>query len=147
MRSSLVAFVTAAFMTTTPAFAEMITVSTEKSVPQAMDALEAAVTGAGATVFARIDHQAGAESVDLEMGAAQVLIFGNPKLGTPAMQDDIRASLYLPLKIAVYEGPMGTVLSYEDPVEMFDGFAISPGTEYVKMMTGALANLTKAAAN
>ncbi|MEL6862700.1 MAG: hypothetical protein AAGL11_12745, partial [Pseudomonadota bacterium] len=48
-----------------PAFADLVTVETSKSVGEAMDALEAAVGGAGATVFARIDHQKGARSVDL----------------------------------------------------------------------------------
>jgi uncharacterized protein (DUF302 family) len=144
---NLIAAAALSLMGTAPALAELITVPTEKSVAVAMDALEAAVTAAGATVFARIDHQAGAQSVDMEMPAAQTLIFGNPLLGTPAMQDDIRASLMLPLKVAIYEGQMGTIITYEDPAEMFDGFAISPGTKYVKTMTNALANLTEAAAN
>jgi len=94
-----------------PAAADLVTVTSDKSVAETMDALEAAVTGAGATVFARIDHQKGAASVDLEMPAAQTLIFGNPKLGTPAMQADLRAALYLPLKVAIIEGAEGTVSS------------------------------------
>lgn len=129
-----------------PAAAELITVPTTKSVPEAMDSLEAAVTGAGATVFARVDHQKGAASVDLQMPAAQTLIFGNPKLGTPAMQADLRASLYLPLKVAVYEADGGAVLTYEDPAEMLDGLEIPADAKFVKMMQGALGKLTAAAA-
>ena len=51
-------------------------------VTGAMDALETAVTGAGATVFARVDHAKGAASVDQDLADAQLLIFGNPMIGT-----------------------------------------------------------------
>lgn len=129
-----------------PSAAELVTVETEKSVADAMDALEAAVNGAGATVFARIDHQKGAASVDLEMPAAQTLIFGNPKLGTPAMQADLRAALYLPLKVAIYEADGGSVITYEDPAEMFEGLEIPADAKVVQMMTGALGKLTGKAA-
>ena len=129
-----------------PAAAELITVQSSKPVAETMDALEAAVGGAGATVFARIDHTKGAASVDLEMGDAQTLIFGNPKLGTPAMQADLRASLYLPLKVAVYEADGGSVLTYEDPAEMFSGLEISADAKFVAMMQGALGKLTGKAA-
>lgn len=136
-----------ALAATFPAQAELITVKTDKSVPEAMDALEAAVTGAGATVFARIDHRKGAESVGLEMDFAETLIFGNPKLGTPAMDADIRSSLMLPLKVAIYAAPEGGVyLTYEDPAAMFEGFDIPADAKFVQMMTGALGKLTAKAA-
>ncbi len=125
----------------------LLTVETDKSVDQAMSDLEAAVTGAGATVFARIDHQKGAESVDLEMPAAQTLVFGNPKLGTPAMQSDIRAALYLPLKVAVVETEAGVVFIYEDPLDTLSHLVIPEDAEFLGKMQGALANLTEKAAN
>ena len=130
-----------------PAAADMITVKTDKSVPEAMDALEAAVTGAGATVFARIDQRKGAATVGKELDFAQTLIFGNPKLGTPAMQADIRAALVLPLKVAAYAAPEGGVyFIYEDPAAMFEGLDVPADAEVVKMMTGALGKLTAKAA-
>ena len=129
-----------------PAFADLITVKSSKPVAETMDALEAAVGKAGATVFARIDHQAGAASVDLQLPAAQVLIFGNPKLGTPAMNSDIRASLYLPLKVAVHEADGGSVLVYEDPADMFADLDIPEDAPYMKTMQGALGKLTGSAA-
>lgn len=133
-----------------PAFADghLITVPTDKSVSEAMDGLEAAVTAAGATVFARIDHRAGAESVDLSMDYAETLIFGNPKLGTPAMVADPRASLFLPLKVAVYALPEGGVaLIYEDPAAMLGDVGIPADAPFVTTMQGALGKLTAAAAN
>jgi uncharacterized protein (DUF302 family) len=123
-------------------------VQSASDVTGTMDALEAAVTGAGATVFARVDHAGGAQKVGQELAPSQLLIFGNPKLGTPAMQDDPLAGLFLPLKVLVYEDAEGQVwLSYEDPGKMLSRLdGISGEGEYIKMMTGALAKLTAKAA-
>jgi uncharacterized protein (DUF302 family) len=133
-----------------PAFAsndDIVKVKSFSDVPTTMDRLEAAVTGAGAKVMARVDHAAGAASVDMEIAPAQVLIFGNPKLGTQAMVDDPMAGLFLPMKVLVYRDGAGqTWLVYEDPKEMFDDLSISDDAPYIKMMTGALAKLTAAAA-
>ncbi|MEQ8294079.1 MAG: DUF302 domain-containing protein [Roseovarius sp.] len=113
-----------------------------------MAALEQAVEGAGATVFAKVDHGAGAEGAGLELGASQLLIFGNPQLGTPAMQANPLAGLYLPLKVLVYEDAGGQVwLAYEEPEETLDELdGIDDDAEYIAKMTGALAKLTEAAA-
>ncbi len=134
-----------------PAWAteDIVKVKASGDVASTMDALEAAVTGAGATVFARVDHAGGAAKVDLDLAPEQLLIFGNPKLGTPAMQDDPLAGLYLPLKVLVYQDADGqTWLAYEDPKEMLEDLNIPADAEYLTKMTGALAKLTgKAAGN
>ncbi|MFO7771561.1 MAG: DUF302 domain-containing protein [Roseovarius gahaiensis] len=118
-------------------------------VAATMDALEAAVTGVGATVFARVDHAAGAANVDMELAPSELLIFGNTKLGTPAMQDNPLAGLYLPLKVLVYEDAQGQVwLAYEDPEESLDDLpGINEGAGYIAKMQGALGNLTAKAAD
>jgi uncharacterized protein (DUF302 family) len=64
---------------------------------------------AGATIFARIDHAAGAAKVGQKLAPNQVLIFGNPKLGTPMMQSAPSIGLDLPLKVQVYQDADGTV--------------------------------------
>jgi uncharacterized protein (DUF302 family) len=126
---------------------DLVMVESPGDVATTMDRLEAAVTGAGATVFARVDHAAGAASVEMELGPTQVLIFGNPKIGTQAMQDDPRAGLFLPMKVLVYEDGDGrTWLAYQDPEEMFDDLAIADDSGYIQMMTGALGKLTAKAA-
>jgi uncharacterized protein (DUF302 family) len=113
-----------------------------------MDRLETKVKGAGATVFARVDHAAGAASVDMQMAPSQLLIFGNPKLGTPAMQADPLAGLYLPLKVLVYEDASGSVwLAYQAPSETFDDLAIPKDAGFLAKMSGALNKLTMAAAS
>ena len=126
---------------------DLIMVRSSSDVAATMDRLEAAVTGAGANVMARVDHAAGAASVDLDLAPTEVLIFGNPKIGTQAMQDDPRAGLFLPMKVLVYEDAEGrTWLAYQDPEEMFDDLEIDEDAEYIGMMTGALDKLTARAA-
>ncbi len=78
-------------------------------VATTMDRLAAAVEAAGATIFARIDHAAGAAKVGQELAPNQVLIFGNPKLGTPMMQSAPSMGLDLPLKVQVYQDQDGVV--------------------------------------
>ena len=78
-------------------------------VATTMDRLVAAVEGAGATVAARIDHAASAEKAGMELAPNQVLIFGNPKLGTPMMQSAPSIGLDLPLKVQIYQDADGTV--------------------------------------
>lgn len=131
-----------------PGFAgDLVKVKTDKSVNAVMDALEAAVTGAGATVFARVDHGAGAEKVGMELGDAQLLVFGNPKLGTPALQADPRAGLFLPLKVLAYADKNGQVwLTYEDPAEMLDELDVPDDAPVIGKMSGALKKLTAKAA-
>lgn len=126
---------------------DIIKVPTDKSVAEALDALEAAVGNAGATVFARVDHAAGAEKVGTPIPANQVLIFGNPKLGTPAMMINPGAGLFLPLKVQAYEDANGQVwLAYEDPKETMDEFDEVEKSPVIEKMRGALKKLTAAAA-
>ncbi|MEX5727070.1 uncharacterized protein Ga0609869_000423 [Rhodovulum iodosum] len=131
----------------TPAVAEIVKVPAKAGVAETADALEAAVTGAGLTVFARIDHGRGAESVGLSLGDSQLLVFGSPKAGTPAMQAEPLAGLVLPLRVLVYEDGAGAVwLAYEAPADMLGALGIPAEAPYVKGMTGALDKLTGAAA-
>lgn len=127
---------------------DIVKVQAKGDVSSTMDALVAAVEGAGATVFARVDHSGGAQSVEMELTPSELLIFGNPKLGTPAMQDNPLAGLYLPLRVLVYSDGAGQVwLAYEDPREMLDDLGgISSDAKYIEMMTGALTKLTAKAA-
>ena len=81
-----------------------------------MDKLEAAVKAKGMTVFARIDHAAGAAKVGLSLRPTELLIFGNAKAGTPLMQQLQSIGIDLPLKALVWQDGSGsTWLSYSDP--------------------------------
>ena len=81
-----------------------------------MDRLEAEVKAKGLTVFARIDHAAGAAEVGLSLRPTDLLIFGNAKGGTPLMQTDQTVGIDLPLKALVWQDASSdTWLSYNDP--------------------------------
>ncbi|GIT90636.1 hypothetical protein JANAI62_10910 [Jannaschia pagri] len=120
-------------------------VTSPHSVTETMDRLVAAVEGAGATVFARVDHGVGAASVEMDLPDAQLLVFGNPRIGSPIMQDDLRAGLVLPLRVLVHEGEAGTVVTWQSPDEMFAGMDVDLDAKAVQMMQGALGKLTGAA--
>lgn len=125
------------------AMAADVTKQSPLSVAQTVDGLELAVKGAGATVFARVDHAAGAQSVGETIPDAELLIFGNPALGTMAMQDDIRAGLVLPLRVLVYQDTDGnTQMTWTPAEDLFAGLDIAPDAEVVTRINGALNGLT-----
>src|SRR4051794_41915869 len=83
---------------------------------ETMDRLEAGIKAKGMTVFARIDHAAGAAQAGLPLRPTELLIFGNAKAGTPLMQANQAIGIDLPLKAPVYEDAAGKGwLSYNDP--------------------------------
>ncbi|ATI41202.1 camphor resistance protein CrcB [Pacificitalea manganoxidans] len=133
-------------LTAGAASADIERLKAEGSVAETIDRLEQAVEGAGATIFARVDHAGGAASVDMELADAELLIFGNPQLGTPAMQADPLAGLALPLRVLAYADAEGqTWIAYEEPEEMFDDLDIDDDAPFVEKMEDALEKLTKAA--
>lgn len=145
MRSVLAALLLCAAL---PAAAQEIQrTATDKSVAEAVAALVAAVEGAGAKVFAQVDHGAGARSVDAEVGDSVLVVFGNPRVGTPVIAMDRAAALFLPLKVLVYEDAEGQVwLAYEDPAAMLEGTEVDTGSEAVGRLRQALTGLTGRAA-
>ncbi|HEY4860330.1 MAG TPA: DUF302 domain-containing protein [Xanthobacteraceae bacterium] len=81
-----------------------------------MSRFEAEVKAKGMTVFARIDHAAGAAAAGLPLRSTELLIFGNAKAGTPLMQSVQTIGIDLPLKALVWQDASGnTWLSYNDP--------------------------------
>ena len=85
------------------------------SVDETIRRLDEVVRGKGLTVFARIDHRSGAREVGLDMQDEQVLIFGNPRAGTPLMVARPLVGLDLPLRVVVWRAPDGRVwASYQD---------------------------------
>lgn len=127
----------------TPILADDMMKMSPLSVAETIDGLEAAVTGAGATVFARVDHAKGAESVGKSIPDAQLLIFGNPALGTLAMEDDIRAGLVLPLRVLAFTDADGvTQMTWPPAEDLFAGLDIAADAEVIAKINGALNGLT-----
>ena len=94
----------------------LTTIRSSHGPKDTMDRLEAEVKTKGMTVFARIDHAAGAAAVGLSLRPTELLVFGNAKGGTPLMQSNQTIGIDLPLKALVWEDASGvTWLSYNDP--------------------------------
>lgn len=126
---------------------DLITVKSAHDVATTIDRLAAAVEGAGATVFARVDHAAGAAKIGEDLRPTQLLMFGNPKLGTPALQGAQTIGMDLPLRVVAWEDQVGeTHLSYTAPAAMFARHGLPADHPTVAKITGALAELTGKAA-
>jgi uncharacterized protein (DUF302 family) len=93
----------------------LVTVACARPVRETVDRLAEVVAGAGLTVFARIDHAGNAAQVEMELRPTELLIFGNPRGGTPLMQDQQTAGIDLPVKALVWQDADGKVwLTYND---------------------------------
>ncbi len=100
------------------------------SVDETIRRLDEVVRGKGLTVFARIDHRAGAREVGLEMQDEQVLIFGNPRGGTPLMVARPLVGLDLPLRVLVWRASDGGVwASYQDSAFIARRYGLPDGLE------------------
>ena len=115
-------------------------------VATTLDKLEAALKSKGMTVFTRIDHAAGAARADLELRPTAVLIFGNPKVGTPLMNCSQSVAIDLPQKALAWQDESGqTWLAYNDPQYLGQRHGLDDCAPVLEKVAGALANFAKAA--
>jgi uncharacterized protein (DUF302 family) len=125
----------------------LITVPSRFGPQETMAKLEAEVKAKGLTVFAHVDHAAGAAAVGLSLPPTDLLIFGNAKGGTPLMQAAQTVGIDLPLKVLVWQDASGkTFVSYNDPGWIAKRHGVGGEAEAtVKALSGALAAITAAA--
>ncbi|MGI8642695.1 MAG: DUF302 domain-containing protein [Thermomicrobiales bacterium] len=124
----------------------LITVESSRSVQETMDRLETALEENDLIVVARIDHAANAENAGLELPPTQLIIFGNPQLGTPLMQSERTVGIDLPQKFLVWEDADGTVyVGYNDPVYLAERHGISGQDDVIQQVSQALAMLAETA--
>jgi uncharacterized protein (DUF302 family) len=118
----------------------LITIQSSHDPDETMTKFESALTAKGMSVFAKVDHAAGAASVGMELRPTLLIMFGNPKGGTPLMQVAQTSGIDLPLKALIWQDASGaTWLSYNDPAWIATRHGLHPGAEAaVKAMSGAL---------
>lgn len=87
----------------------LLTVKSAYSAPESLKRVEDALKAKGLTIFTVIDHQKAAQEQQLDMPAASVIVFGNPKLGTPMMVQAPTLAIDLPSKVLVWEDGKGNV--------------------------------------
>ncbi len=118
----------------------LITTASAHSFAETLQRLEAALQDRGMTIFARVDHAAGAASVNLSLRPTTLLVFGNPKGGTPLMLVAQKIGLELPLKILVWEDESGkSWFTYDDPPWQARRFDVDPKLAAVAALSAALA--------
>ena len=130
-----------------PVFAEdngLTTVPSRHSVQETINRLESIVKARGLRVFARIDFAADAQQAGLAMPPTQLLIFGNPKAGTPLMLASPSVAIDLPLKALAWEDAAGKVwISYNKPEYLKERHGLPDNL--VQNIAGAKALVEKAA--
>jgi uncharacterized protein (DUF302 family) len=123
----------------------LITIPSSFSVHETIDRLAAKAGSLGITIFARIDHAAGAAQVGMPLRPTEVLIFGNPRGGTPLMQDNQLAGIDLPLKALAWDDDDGKVsLSYYDAAWIAEHHGLSSkSAAAIKAIAAGMAAMAK----
>jgi len=126
----------------------LVTIASKYTVSETLDRLEKALKVINITVFARVDHAAGAASVAMPLRPTELLIFGSPRGGTPLMQSVQTVGIDLPLKVLGWQDAGGQVwLTYTDPVWFARRHHLSSTTDAnVGALRLLLESLTMAAA-
>ena len=118
----------------------------DHSVAATVDKLEAIVTAKGFKIIARIDHAAAAAAVGTVLRPTQLLIFGNPAVGSKLMSSSQAVGLDLPVKVLVFEDENGQVwMTYNDPAWLLARHVITDRDPVRDKMSKALSAFTDAA--
>ena len=125
----------------------VITQQSMHDVKATADRLESLLKSKGMTVFDRISHSDGAKGVGIELRPTELIIFGNPRVGSPLMQCSQSAAIDLPQKALIWEDAEGkTYISYNDPAYIKNRHNIKDCEEVLTKISNALANFAKGAA-
>ena len=125
----------------------LITIPSSLGPRETMDRLETEIRAKGLTIFARIDHAAGAAEVGLELRPTQLIVFGNARGGTPLMQSVQTIGIDLPLKALVWQDAADkTWISYNEPRWIVQRHGIANAESIVTKMTDQLSAISNAAA-
>lgn len=124
-----------------------IKIKSENSFDKTYAALKKAVESKEPlTIIAELDHSANAEKAGMKLRPTKVIMFGNPKLGTPLMQANQEIGVDLPQKMLVYEDEKGDVyVVYNDPKTLAENHGINGQDEVLNKISEALKNLAEAA--
>ncbi len=124
----------------------LVSISSPHTVKATADRFERIIKKKGLTLFARVDHTKNAATVNLKLNPTEVIIFGNPKVGTPLMHCAQRVAIDLPQKALFWQDDQGQVwLSYNDPAYLAERHDIKGCQKIIKKITHVLSKLSRAA--
>ncbi|AZG36151.1 MULTISPECIES: DUF302 domain-containing protein [Shewanella] len=128
------------------ALESLITVESHYSAKETADRFETIIKDKGFTVFSRIDHQKNAAAVNLALRPTEVIIFGNPNIGTQLMQCNQLVAIDLPQKVLISEDVDNKVwLSYNNPKYIKLRHNIAGCDKVINKISAALNTLSIAA--
>lgn len=124
----------------------LTTISSPYNVTETINRLEKVIQDKGLTLFTRIDHSANAQQAGAELKPTQLLIFGNPTVGTPLMQCSATTAIDLPQKILVWQNDNNqTQITYNMPAYLQQRHSINGCDEVLEKVSGVLKNITEQA--
>ena len=124
----------------------LVTLPSGHDVTETIEHLKAELDRKGIRLFAQIDHAAEARKVALSLRPTQVLIFGDPRAGTPLMQSEQTVGLDLPLRVLVWEDAGGKIwMAYTELQYLARHYGITDRDKEVEAMSTGLTTLTHAA--
>lgn len=125
----------------------LISIKSAHDVKATADRLENVLKQKGMNVFIRINHAAGARKVGKNLRPTELVVFGNPKVGTPLMQCNQSVAIDLPQKALVWQDEKDQVwLTYNDPNYLAQRHGLDKCPEVIKKVAKALSNFARAAA-
>jgi uncharacterized protein (DUF302 family) len=147
MRNTIIAFVLVlVFASSGSAESGLINVKSFHDVKNTADRLDNILREKGMTIFVRINHTEGARKVGKELRPTELVIFGNPKVGTPLMQCGQTAAIDLPQKALIWQDENGQVwLTYNDPHYLATRHGIEGCQAVLDKVKNALKNFAQAA--
>ncbi len=121
----------------------MLKMESPYGVKMTLDRLEDVFKAKGITIFTRIDHAAGAASIGETMPPTELMLFGNPRLGTPLMMLNREVGFDLPMKALAWEDADGKVwLAVTNPAELNQVYALAGADGVIEKMSEAIKALT-----
>ena len=123
----------------------MRTVVSPSGHAETLSRLLDAIARRGLTVIAQIDHAAAARAVDMQLADEVVVVFGNPRAGTPLMQQDPRIGIELPLRLLLWDDRAQTLLGYDDPRDLSRLYDVAPRAATLNAMSALLEEIAREA--
>ena len=125
----------------------MIDIESSFGVKETGDRLESVLNEKGMTIFNRVKHSEAAKNVGVELRETELVIFGNPKVGSPLMKCQQSAAIDLPQKALIWKDGEGKVwISYNNPRYLEKRHNISDCEDVISKIEKALAGISRAAA-
>jgi uncharacterized protein (DUF302 family) len=147
MKKAILAALSTVFIAITVAAADgVVAVPSSFTVEETADRMESILNEKGMTIFKRIKHSEGARKVGIELRETELILFGNPKVGSPLMKCQQSVAIDLPQKALIWEDDKAKVwISYNDPGYLKKRHAISGCEEVLSKIEKALAGIAKSA--